>query len=129
MHVNIMFLYNQTVAMNNMHQSIKTPSLCVPEKGSRFDIDPGLKAAISLPPEARAKLKISKNHRKKDIFSVLKAQHTENGAALCDNLCQTTFSNHSYLSHAFYHLGRSSIRRASTHFLLTMAPCGDGTQS
>jgi len=50
-------MYNQTVGMNEMHQSIKTPSLCVPERGSRFDIDPGLKAAISLPPEARVQFK------------------------------------------------------------------------
>ena len=39
--------------MNEMHQSVETPSLWVPGKGSGFDIDPGQKAAISVPPEAR----------------------------------------------------------------------------
>jgi len=33
-------------------------------------------------------------------------------------VCQTTFSNHSYLSQALHHLGRSSIRRTSTQSLM-----------
>ena len=61
-----------------MHQSIETPTPWVPGKGRGFDIDPGQKASISLPPEARVqinsptpegrKMKISRVSRKKDIF-------------------------------------------------------------
>ena len=40
-----------------MHQSIETPTLWVPGKGRGFDIDPGQKASISLPPEARVQIK------------------------------------------------------------------------
>jgi len=41
-----------------MHQSIETPTqLWVPGKGGGFDIDPGQKASISLPPEARVQIK------------------------------------------------------------------------
>ena len=40
-----------------MHQSIETPTLWVPGKGRGFDTDPGQKASISLPPEARVQIK------------------------------------------------------------------------
>ena len=49
-----------------MHQSIEIPTPWVPGKGRGFDIDPGHKASISLPPEAR-KMKISKLSRKKEM--------------------------------------------------------------
>ena len=40
-----------------MHQSIETPTLWDQGKGRGFDIDPGQKASISLPPEARVQTK------------------------------------------------------------------------
>ena len=40
-----------------MHQSNETPTLWVPGKGRGFDIDPGQKASLSLPPEARVQIK------------------------------------------------------------------------
>ena len=40
-----------------MHQSIETPTPWVPGKGRGFDIDPGQKASISLPPKARVQIK------------------------------------------------------------------------
>ena len=40
-----------------MHERIETHTLCVPGKGRGFDIDPGQKASISLPPEARVQIK------------------------------------------------------------------------
>ena len=40
-----------------MHQSTETPIPWVPGKGRGFDIDPGQKALISLPPKARVQIK------------------------------------------------------------------------
>ena len=48
---------NASCNMALMHQSIETPTLWVPGKGRGFDIDPGQKASISLPPEARVQIK------------------------------------------------------------------------
>ena len=60
-----------------MHQSIENPTPWVPEKGRGFDIGPGQKASMSLPPKARVqfkaptpearKMKTSKVSRKKDM--------------------------------------------------------------
>jgi len=45
------------VVVHFMHQSIETPTLWDQGKGRGFDIDPGQKASISLPPEARVQTK------------------------------------------------------------------------
>ena len=49
-----------------MHQSIETPTPWVPGKGRGFDIDPGQKALISLPPKARVQIKRPYPWGKKD---------------------------------------------------------------
>ena len=49
-----------------MHQSIETLTLWVPRKGRGIDIDPGQKASITQPPEARVQIKRSYPWGKKD---------------------------------------------------------------
>ena len=49
-----------------MHQSIETSTPWVPGKGRGFDIDPGQKASISLPPKARVQIKRPYPWGKKD---------------------------------------------------------------
>ena len=59
-----------------MHQSIETLTLWAPGKGRGFDIDPGQKASISLPPEARVQIKRPYPWGNKDEnISVKKKRH------------------------------------------------------
>ena len=71
-------LFTAQQCNNVMHQSIETLTPWVLGKGRGFDINPGQKALISLPPEARVQINCPnplgnkeeniKSFKKKDVF-------------------------------------------------------------